>query len=45
MLNFIDSTILANTQMIERLWGDKKRIGTDRQFLDSYLAELCGGQS
>ena len=43
--NFVDPKSLANTQKIERLWGsakwgNKRRRGTNRRFLDSYLAEF-----
>lgn len=43
--NFVDPETLANTQRVERLWGaakwgNKKRRGTHRQLLDSYLAEF-----
>lgn len=43
--NFVDPETLANTQRIERLWGsakwgNKKRRGTNRDFLACYLAEF-----
>lgn len=43
--NFVDPKTLSNTQKIERLWGsakwgNKRRRGTNRNFLASYLAEF-----
>lgn len=43
--NFVDPDTGAHTQNIERLWGsakwgNKKRRGTNRNFLESYLAEF-----
>jgi len=43
--NFVDLDTGAHTQNIERLWGsakwgNKKRRGTNRNFLESYLAEF-----
>ncbi|KAL4148477.1 hypothetical protein QTP88_002710 [Uroleucon formosanum] len=43
--NFVDPDTGAHTQHIERLWGsakwgNKKRRGTNRNFLESYLAEF-----
>lgn len=43
--NFVDPNTGAHTQNIERLWGsakwsNKKRRGTKRNFLESYLAEF-----
>lgn len=43
--NFVDPYTEAHTQNIEKLWGsakwgNKKRRGTNRNFLESYLAEF-----
>ncbi|KAF0763941.1 DDE Tnp IS1595 domain-containing protein [Aphis craccivora] len=43
--NFVNPNSGTHTQNVERMcgaakWGNKKRRGTDRNFLDSYLAEF-----
>ncbi|KAF0773941.1 DDE Tnp IS1595 domain-containing protein [Aphis craccivora] len=49
IINIISWTLTqgTHTQNVERMWssakwGNKKRRGTDRNFLDLYLQNLCG---